>query len=48
MALRPSGSAWVPEDLGVKVAYLTAFGVLNDGELVATSLEGDVFRIDPS
>ena len=46
MALRDIAGRWVPEDLGVRVPYLTAFGQLQSGELVATSLEGGVYRLD--
>jgi glucose/arabinose dehydrogenase len=35
-------------DLGAKVSYLTAFGVTNDNELVALSLEGGIYRIEPA
>ena len=47
-ALRPDGATWTPLDLAAKVPYLTAFGVGNDGELYATSLEGGIYRIDPA
>jgi glucose/arabinose dehydrogenase len=48
MALRATTGRWTPEDLGVRVPYLTAFGQLQSGELVATSLEGGVYRLDPA
>ena len=32
-------------DLGARVSYLTSFGVGPDGELVATSLEGGLYRL---
>jgi glucose/arabinose dehydrogenase len=35
-------------DLGARVSYLTSFGVGPDGELVATSLEGGLYRIVPA
>ena len=35
-------------DLGTRVSYLTSFGVGPDGELVATSLEGGLFRLMPA
>jgi glucose/arabinose dehydrogenase len=38
----------VTADLGAKVSYLTAFGVTNDGELIALSLEGGIYRIEQS
>ena len=47
-ALRQVGASWNPVDLAAKVPYLTAFGVGNDDELYATSLEGGVYRIDPA
>ena len=47
-ALRQEGASWNPVDLAAKVPYLTAFGVGNDDELYATSLEGGVYRIDPA
>jgi hypothetical protein len=51
MALRNTGTAaaprWRPEDLGARVPYLSAFGELASGELVALSLEGAIFRLDP-
>ncbi len=34
-------------DLGARVSYLTSFGVGPDGELVATSLEGGLYRLVP-
>ncbi len=47
-ALRPAGKAWQAVSLGAKIGYLTAFGVDNDGEIYATSLEGGMFRIEPA
>lgn len=35
-------------DLGARVSYLTSFGVGPDGELIATSLEGGLYRLDPT
>ena len=35
-------------DLGARVGYLTSFGVGPDGELIATSLEGGLYRLDPA
>ncbi len=35
-------------DLGAQVSYLTSFGVGPDGELVATSLEGGLYRLVPA
>lgn len=35
-------------DLGAHVSYLTAFGVGPDGELIAMSLEGGLYRLDPT
>ncbi len=35
-------------DLGARVSYLTSFGVGPDGELVATSLEGGLYRLVPA
>lgn len=32
-------------DLGARVSYLTSFGVDPDGELIATSLEGGLYRL---
>ena len=32
-------------DLGARVSYLTSFGVGPDGELIATSLEGGLYRL---
>ena len=46
-ALRPTANGWVPMSLGARVSYLTAFGVGNDGELYATSLEGAVVKLVP-
>ena len=48
IALRQKGGSWVPEDLGLKIPYLVGFGQLSSGEMVALSLEGDVFRLDPA
>jgi glucose/arabinose dehydrogenase len=45
-ALRPRSGQWKPEDLGAKIPYLSAFGVTNDGELIAISLEGGLYRIE--
>jgi glucose/arabinose dehydrogenase len=33
-------------DLGARVSYLTAFGTTNDGELIAMSLEGGLYRVE--
>ena len=44
-ALRPNGTNWSVVDLGERASYLTAFGTDNDGELWATSLEGQVYRM---
>ncbi len=35
-------------DLGARVSYLTSFGVNPDGELIATSLEGGLYRLVPA
>jgi glucose/arabinose dehydrogenase len=48
IALKPNGSAWSVVDLGERASYLTAFGVDNEGELWATSLEGQVFKMVPA
>ena len=45
--LRFNGRKWEPLSLGVRVPYLTSINQTNDGELIATSLEGGVFRIEP-
>lgn len=45
-ALKQVGNAWQPVSLGVRVSYLTAFGVDNDGELYATSLEGGIYKLE--
>jgi glucose/arabinose dehydrogenase len=44
-ALKPNGASWSVVDLGERASYLTAFGVDNDGELWATSLEGQVYKM---
>lgn len=44
-ALKPNGPGWAVVDLGKRASYLTAFGVDNEGELWATSLEGQVYRV---
>ena len=44
--LQPNGGAWEAKSLGLKVTYLTAFGVGNGGEFYAMSLEGPIYRID--
>ncbi len=46
--LRFDGSKWQPLSTGAHVPYLTAINQLPDGELIATSLEGGVFRLDPA
>lgn len=45
-ALRPQGGRWKAEDLGVQVPYLAAFGSTTDGELIAISLEGGLYRLE--
>ncbi len=35
-------------DLGARVSYLTSFGVDPQGELIATSLEGGLYRLTPA
>jgi glucose/arabinose dehydrogenase len=45
-ALRLRGGSWVPEDVGVKVPYLAAFGITNDNELIVLSLEGGLYRLE--
>lgn len=35
-------------DLGARVSYLTAFGVGPDGEFIAASLEGGLYRLGPA
>ena len=35
-------------DLGARVSYLTSFGVDQQGELIATSLEGGLYRLTPA
>jgi glucose/arabinose dehydrogenase len=45
-ALRLRGSRWVPEDVGVKVPYLAAFGITNKNELIVLSLEGGLYRLE--
>lgn len=46
-ALRPVAGGWQAVSLGAHLSYLTAFGVGNNGELYATSLEGGVVRLGP-
>jgi glucose/arabinose dehydrogenase len=45
-ALRLRGSRWAPEDVGVKVPYLAAFGITNKNELIVLSLEGGLYRLE--
>jgi glucose/arabinose dehydrogenase len=45
-ALRLRGTRWVPEDVGLKVPYLAAFGITNDNELIVISLEGGLHRLE--
>jgi glucose/arabinose dehydrogenase len=47
-ALKPNGSNWSVVDLGERASYLTAFGTDNDGELWATSLEGQIYKMVPA
>jgi glucose/arabinose dehydrogenase len=44
--LRPSGRRWEALSLGARIPYLTSVNRMNDAELVATSLEGGIFRIE--
>ena len=44
----PSPGRGRASDLGARVSYLTAFGVDADGELVAASLEGGLYRLVPT
>jgi glucose/arabinose dehydrogenase len=44
-ALQPNGTNWSVVDLGERASYLTAFGTDNEGELWATSLEGQVYKM---
>jgi glucose/arabinose dehydrogenase len=44
-ALKPNGGTWTAVHLGEHASYLTAFGTDNDGELWATSLEGQVYKM---
>ncbi len=44
-ALKPNGANWSAVNLGEHGSYLTAFGLDNDGELWATSLEGQVYKL---
>jgi glucose/arabinose dehydrogenase len=44
-ALKPNGASWSVVDLGERASYLTSFGVDNDGELWATSLEGQIYKM---
>ena len=46
MALRNTSGKWAAEELNVTIPYLTAFGVLDSGELVVLSLEGGVYRLE--
>jgi glucose/arabinose dehydrogenase len=48
VALKPNGANWRVVDLGERASYLTAFGVDNEGELWATSLEGQVYKMVPA
>ena len=45
--LRPNGSRWQPMSLDASVPYLTSINQMPDGELIATSLEGGIYRIEP-
>jgi glucose/arabinose dehydrogenase len=45
-ALRVRGGKWTPEDVGVKVPYLAAFGITNKNELIVLSLEGGLYRLE--
>jgi glucose/arabinose dehydrogenase len=44
-ALRGRSGQWKPENLGVEIPYLAAFGTTNEGELIAISLEGGLYRM---
>jgi glucose/arabinose dehydrogenase len=44
-ALRARNGQWKPEGLGVEIPYLAAFGTTNEGELIAISLEGGLYRV---
>ena len=44
--LRPDGAKWQAMSLEARVPYLTSINQMPDGELIATSLEGGLFRIE--
>ena len=46
--LRPNGSKWQAMSLEARVPYLTSINQMPDGELIATSLEGGIYRIEPA
>ena len=47
-ALKSNGKKWEAFGLNGRVPYLTAISELDDGELVASSLEGGLYRIEPA
>ena len=43
-----SNGAVVVRDLGVKLSYITSISTGRNGELLLTSLNGGIFRLDPA
>ncbi len=48
MQLRASNGSWSMTELGTRLAYLTSISTGPDGSLIATSLNGGVYRMDPN
>ena len=47
LALQNAKGRWSAVDLGDRIAYLTSVGTAPDGRLVATSLNGGVYLVEP-